>query len=94
MLYHCQMISLQVVIAPLHQRVPKMRSPNCIGEVKVAEAEVLSVVAPAGHTVAVALALPTARPPPSPPPSHGGQNETPESSGDETDAVEIGINGD
>ena len=29
-----------------------------------------------------------------PPPSHGGQNETPESSGDETDAVEIGINGD
>ena len=68
MLYHCQMISLQVVIAPLHQRVPKMRSPNCIREVKVAEAEVLSVVAPAGPTVAVALALPTAHPPPSPPP--------------------------
>ena len=34
------------------------------------------------------------RPPPSLPPSHGGQNETPESSGDEIDAVEIGINGD
>ena len=67
MLYHCQMISLQVVIAPLHQRVPKMRSPNCIGEVKVAEAEVLSVGAPAGPTVAVALALQIAPSPCLPP---------------------------
>ena len=45
---------------PPHQRAPKMRSPIRIGEVKVAEAEVLSVVAPAGPTVAAALALPTA----------------------------------
>ena len=59
MLYHCQVMSLQVVMPPLHQRAPEMRSPNRIGEVKVAEAEVLSVVAPAGPTVAVALALPT-----------------------------------
>ena len=68
MLYHCQVMSLRVVMPPPHQRAPEMRSPNRVGEVKVAEAEVLSVVAPAGPTVAVALALPTARPPPSPPP--------------------------
>ena len=43
MFYHCQVMSLLVVITPLHQRAPKMRSPNRIGEVKVAEAEVLSV---------------------------------------------------
>ena len=91
--YHCQVTSLQVVMPPPHQRAPEMRSPNRIGEVKVAEAEVLSVVAPADPTVAVALALPTARPSPSPP-SHGDQNETSESSGDETDAVEAGINSD
>ena len=66
--YHCQVMSLQVVMPPPHQRAPEMRSPNHIGEVKVAEAEVLSVVAPADPTVAVALALPTARPSPSPPP--------------------------
>ena len=66
MLYHCQVMSLQVVVPPLHQRAPKMRSANRIGEVKVAEAEVLSVGAPAGPTVAVALALQTARPPASP----------------------------
>ena len=92
MLYHCQVMSLQVVMPPPYQRAPEMRSPNRIGDVKVAEAEVLSVVAPAEPTVAVALALPTAPPPP--PPSHGDQNETSESSGDETDAVEAGINGD
>lgn len=44
-----------------------MRLPNHIGEVKVAEAEVLPMVAPAGPSVAVALALqphtPTPRPP-------------------------------
>ena len=68
MLYHCQVMSLRVVMPPPHQRAPEMRSPTRVGEVKVAEAEVLSVVAPAGPTVAVALALPTARPPPSPPP--------------------------
>ena len=64
MLCHCQVMSLQVVMPPPHQRAPEMRSPNRIGEVTVAEAEVLSVVAPAGLTVAVALAFPTARPPP------------------------------
>ena len=60
MLYHCQVMSLQVVMPPLHQRAPEMRLPKRIEEVKVAEAEVLSVVAPAGPTVAAALALPTA----------------------------------
>ena len=48
---------------PLNQRAPEMRLPKRIEEVKVAEAEVLSVVAPAGPTVAVALALQTAPPP-------------------------------
>ena len=43
---------------PLNQRAPEMRLPKRIEEVKVAEAEVLSVVAPAGPTVALALALP------------------------------------
>ena len=47
---------------PLNQRAPEMRLPKRIEEVKVAEAEVLSVVAPAGPTVAVALALQTAHP--------------------------------
>ena len=66
--YHCQVTSLQVVMPPPHQRAPEMRSPNHIGEVKVAEAEVLSVVAPAGPTVAVALAIPSAHSPAFPPP--------------------------
>ena len=65
MLYHCQVMSLQVVMPPPHQRA-RDEGTNRIWEVKVAEAEVLSVVAPADPTVAVALALPTARPPPSP----------------------------
>ena len=54
MLYHCQVTSLQVVMPPPHQRAPEMRSPNCIRQVKVAEAEVLSVVPPVDPTVAVA----------------------------------------
>ena len=66
MLYHCQVMSLQVVMPPPHQRAPEIRSPNRIGEVKVAEAEVLSVVAPEGPTVAVVLALQTALSPASP----------------------------
>ena len=53
---------------PLNQRAPEMRLPKRIEEVKVAEAEVLSVVAPAGPTVAVALAIPSAHSPAFPPP--------------------------